>query len=230
MTVTSASHFIPTDNCSPQVYRFMPKEGTTVTTYGQFTAPPINVCVVDGILYNFSHDDLCDGRVVEVMELEGGDLDTEGMKDSGGKEGTPQTSSSGPVHSKEVWRGNNPGHHMFSTLCPAESTFSLGTFPLLKLQVWAAWSTAAAQGICMKYYLYISAMSWGQPSVHQMVWFSSANSSNPVQAHGNSWWGAMCFSIVCVCLYCIYQADFLLVTKTRSYLSAMPYIPSNMYI
>ncbi|XP_045128596.1 kelch-like protein 30 isoform X1 [Portunus trituberculatus] len=89
------------DNCSPQVYRFMPKEGTTVITYGQFTAPPINVCVVDGILYNFSHDDLCDGRVVETMELEGGDMDTEGRKDSGGKEDTPQPSSSGPIHSKE---------------------------------------------------------------------------------------------------------------------------------
>ena len=121
------------DNCSPQVYRFMPKEGTTITTYGQFFTPPINVCVVDGTLYNFSHDDFCDGRVVETMELKG-DKETEREKDSGGQ-GTPHSSPPVYVHSKEIWRGTDPGQHMFTTLCPAESTFSLGTFPFLKIRI-----------------------------------------------------------------------------------------------
>ncbi|KAG0717355.1 hypothetical protein GWK47_054643 [Chionoecetes opilio] len=123
------------DNCSPQVYRFRPREGTTVTTYGLFTAPPINVCVVDGTLYNFSHDDLCDGRVVETMELEGGDVNSEEETNSEGEEGHSHLSPPCSVHSKEMWRGNDPGKHMFTTLCPAESTFSLGTFPLLKVRV-----------------------------------------------------------------------------------------------
>lgn len=122
----------------------MPAEGTKVTLYGQFVAPPINVCVVDGTLYNFSHCDALDGRVVEAMELDGGDKNINGkiensetkiMHDDtkeGNKDALPAPS---PVHSREVWRGKDPGKHMFTTLCPAESTFSLGTFPLLKLQV-----------------------------------------------------------------------------------------------
>lgn len=134
----------PTDSCTTTVYRFMPEEGTTVTRFGQFGAPPINVCVVDGMLYNFSHNDLYDIRVVEAMELEGGDNNIQSKDENSDAKNmdevaTPGNKDAPPapilVHSKEVWKGNDPGKYMFTTLCPAESTFSLGSFPLLKVLV-----------------------------------------------------------------------------------------------
>lgn len=129
------------DSCTASVYRFKPGE-VTVTRYGQFGAPPINVCVVDGTLYNFSHNDLHDIRVVEAMELDGGDKNIKSKDENSdakniGEDTKPGNKDTPPapilVHSKEVWKGNDPGKHMFTTLCPAESTFSLGSFPLLKV-------------------------------------------------------------------------------------------------
>lgn len=130
----------------------MPEEGTTISLYGQFITPPINVCVVDGILYSFSHDDFFDGRVVEAMELDGvvagmeldKDTNTKGKNEKSQTENTDENTQIGKdclppssllVHSKEVWRGEDPGQHMFTTLCPSEGTFSLGCFPLLKVRV-----------------------------------------------------------------------------------------------
>lgn len=191
----------------------MPREGTTVTTYGQFTAPPINLCVVDGILYSFSHDDLCDGRVVEAMELEGGDVDTEGGKDSGGEKVTSHPPPSGSVHSKEIWRGNDPGQHMFTTLCPAESTFSLGTFPLLKVQVWAVLGCCCCcccSGNIFLGFIFALFLCCGMRdnnlvhikggcrkacAVSVILWVGSVCSSSPLKAHGSSRWEAMWFSI-----------------------------------
>lgn len=142
------------------MYRFTPKEGTTITLYGQFVTPPINVCVVDGTLYSFSHDDFFDGQVVEAMELGKGDpLDgptveavrqcrrDQNIKDEDENSGTKNMNEDNNedskvvpplsllVRSKEVWRGNDPGRHMFTTLCPSESTYSLGSFPLLNVLV-----------------------------------------------------------------------------------------------
>lgn len=133
--------------------------------------------MVDGTIYSFSHDDLDDSHVIEVLDvseaslnttktrsdkgergMEIGDANTRRQKSemsesgdnvvlrkaeesSGGKKGeernegdSSSSSSSSFRSSKEIWREKESGPYIFTTKCPADTTFSLGCFPLLKLK------------------------------------------------------------------------------------------------
>lgn len=165
------------DNCSPKVYQYLPEGGHTISYFGHFTTPPVNVCMVDGIIYSFSHDDLDDSHVIEVLDVTEAcpnatktksDNSKQGMEmedasrqrqksessersdsvvsrkedeSSGGKKGqersesdSSSSSSSSFRASKEIWREKETGPFIFTTKCPADTTFSLGCFPLLKLK------------------------------------------------------------------------------------------------
>ncbi|KAK8723006.1 hypothetical protein OTU49_011993, partial [Cherax quadricarinatus] len=130
------------DNCSNQVYKFSPEEGKTVTNFGRFKTPPVNVCVVDGKLYSFSHDDLDDSHVIEVLDVAEENhvstahatvLQTREHSTQSCKEKQASQIEHSVVFSKEVWREKETDPHVFTTKCPADATFSLGCFPLLKL-------------------------------------------------------------------------------------------------
>nr|XP_053646477.1 uncharacterized protein LOC128698307 [Cherax quadricarinatus] len=129
------------DNCSNQVYKFSPEEGKTVTNFGRFKTPPVNVCVVDGKLYSFSHDDLDDSHVIEVLDVAEENhvstahatvLQTREHSTQSCKEKQASQIEHSVVFSKEVWREKETDPHVFTTKCPADATFSLGCFPLLK--------------------------------------------------------------------------------------------------
>lgn len=168
--------FPSADNCSPKVYQYLPEGGHTISYFGHFATPPVNVCMVDGIIYSFSHDDLDDSHVIEVldvaeacpntaktrsdkskqgMEIEDASrqrqsevsersesvVSRKGEESSGGKRGeersegdSSSSSSSSFRASKEIWREKETGPFIFTTKCPADTTFSLGCFPLLKLK------------------------------------------------------------------------------------------------
>lgn len=136
--------FFFSDKCSTQVYKFLPFEGHAIYYVGQFIAPPINVCLVDGKIYSFSQDDLNNCHVVEVL-----DISSKNQQEQEKEKGKPEKNIAGsPMSSKkkgelyhsksvaqEIWRGQEPDKYMFTTKCPAEDTFSLGTFPLLRVKL-----------------------------------------------------------------------------------------------
>ncbi|XP_064111431.1 kelch-like protein 30 [Macrobrachium nipponense] len=148
------NHIYLIDHCSTKVYRYYP-EGHSVAEYGYFLAPPVNVCIVDGKIYSFSHDDL-DNHVIEVLDIEddlgnvdntvadGGIIDKHNC-DNGERgdrcdaniavsdycEKSKVTKKA--IASREVWKEGDDGPHIFTTKCPADVTFSLGCFPLLKI-------------------------------------------------------------------------------------------------
>ncbi|XP_045597657.1 kelch-like protein 38 isoform X2 [Procambarus clarkii] len=130
------------DNCSTLVYKFSPEEGRTITNFGRFVTPPVNVCIVDGKMYSFSHDDLDDSHVIEVLDItekQGGAVHTSLLesKATSRQSYTSQRvggqTEAAVVAAKEVWREKEAEPHIFTTKCPADATFSLGCFPLLKL-------------------------------------------------------------------------------------------------
>ncbi|XP_066938881.1 kelch-like protein 30 [Macrobrachium rosenbergii] len=150
------NHIYLIDHCSTKVYRYYPEGGHSVVEYGYFLAPPINVCIVDGKIYSFSHDDL-DNHVIEVLDIEddlgnidntvahGGRIDKHTC-DNGEREDIGDAnilvadycdkSRKVPkkvIASREVWKEGDDGPHIFTTKCPADVTFSLGCFPLMKL-------------------------------------------------------------------------------------------------
>lgn len=58
------------DNCSTKVYKYSPEEeNKNISYFGRFIAPPVNLCIIDGAIYSFSHDDVDDGHVVEVLNV-----------------------------------------------------------------------------------------------------------------------------------------------------------------
>ncbi|KAK7085474.1 hypothetical protein SK128_005043 [Halocaridina rubra] len=127
------------DYGSNRVYKYSPDEHL-VQEYGIFHFPPINVCIVDDKLYNFSHDDM-DNHVLEVLDIVD---DLPGVCDS--KESSfdrndenkhdESTKDNGKLRvavAKEMWREGHDGPHIFTTKYPADATFSLGCFPLMKL-------------------------------------------------------------------------------------------------
>ncbi|XP_068220265.1 kelch-like protein 30 [Palaemon carinicauda] len=145
------NHIYLIDNCSTKVYKYSPEEGQNVVEYGYFLAPPINVCIVDGKIYSFTHDDL-DYHVIEVLDIEDdlGNLDntaasgrkideqiysSEDRGDSSvaDQHSIPRKVTKKVIASREVWKEGDQGPHIFTTKCPADVTFSLGCFPLMKL-------------------------------------------------------------------------------------------------
>lgn len=102
------------------------------------------MCLVDGKIYSFSQDDLNNCHVIEVLDISSKNQQ-EQEKGKGKSEQnfavSPKSSKKKAEHhqsrslAQEIWRGQEPDKYMFTTKCPAEDTFSLGTFPLLRVKL-----------------------------------------------------------------------------------------------
>ncbi|KAK4293582.1 hypothetical protein Pmani_033737 [Petrolisthes manimaculis] len=131
------------DKCSTQVYKFLPDNGYAISCVGRFIAPPVNVCLIDGKIYSFSQDDLKYCHIIEVLDISSKDqLEQEqerGKSERNVGESPMSSKKKGEISqsrfvAQEIWRGQEPDKYMFTTKCPAEDTFSLGTFPLLRVK------------------------------------------------------------------------------------------------
>ncbi|XP_071537292.1 kelch-like protein 24 isoform X1 [Panulirus ornatus] len=129
------------DFCTTQVYKFSPEEDQTITQFGNFVTPPLNVCIVDGKIYNFTHDDVDDSHVIEVLDICEGlhtsNVDTSPSGNSGmcSMSGIIDSHQCEPLRvlAKEIWREKEGDPYMFTSY-PAKTTFSLGCFPLFTLK------------------------------------------------------------------------------------------------
>ncbi|CAL4176766.1 unnamed protein product, partial [Meganyctiphanes norvegica] len=149
------------DNCSTKVYKFSPEEGKTINYFGRFIAPSVNVCIIDGKIYSFSHDDVDDGHVIEVLNVcddsrknnyllelrRNEDKLSANRTEHLGKDhfnNSHESNQQGSSHSadepsnhiviaQEVWRERDDEPHLFTTKCPADLTFSFGCFPVMKI-------------------------------------------------------------------------------------------------